>query len=151
MQRLFEAVQEAPRATALPWFLVALVIVCPILTIGCNSSELKPVLDWFVGFAKAAGEFVVEKATVFAQALKRAWLAFAGENMNVDPDPDDPLKGRYLGELRCKVAWGESNELSVKLDSPKMVRSSSDSEVWELAPEEKELIENLQQELLSAS
>ena len=90
-------------------------------------------------------------ATVFAEALKRAWLAFFDENMKVDLDPNNLLEGRYIGELRCKVAWGEGNELSVKLDSPRMVRSSKDSKDWELAPEVKKKIEDLQNQLLKPS
>ena len=63
-----------------------------------------------------------------------------------------------FGLIGCFVAWGEvdednpqgKNTLEIKLHNPKMVRSSVDSD-WELAPEEKERINTLQETLMNAA
>ena len=124
---------------------------------GCK--KIEPIIDWFVGFATATGDWVIEKAATFAQAVQSAWQAFWGTDLinNVKPDPNNPLEGEYDGTLKCEVGWGKvdengmpTNKLSITLECPHMVRQSEESTQWELAPSERQRIEVLQQQLLSA-
>lgn len=142
---------------------VVLLLLAPALcaTVGCTGEDepITPVFDWFVGFAKATGEFVVEKASNFADAVARAWTAFWGPDKvnNVLVDEDNPLKGMYDGKLQCSVAWGaegsdpRDNRLEIELDRPRMIRESADSEEWALAPKEKSRIKELQKLLLGTT
>jgi len=146
------------------WSVVLLLLVPTLCTtIGCTGGDggggVPPVLGWFVGFAKATGEFVVEKASNFKDAVAKAWGAFFGPDKvnNAIVDEDDPLKGTYDGKLKCSVAWGaegpdaRSNRLEIELDRPQMIRESTDSKEWALAPKEKSRIEELQKQLLEPS
>ena len=137
---------------------------------GCNGDGgvITPVLDWFVGFATETGEWVIEKATTFGDAVVRAWRAFWGTDKlivnNVIVDKDNPLRGEYNGVLQCKAEWNRtvssggcrreeqerSDVVLIKLDHPKMVRESEDSTDWELAPEEKDRINMMRDQLLPA-
>ena len=142
---------------------VVLLLLVPVLctTVGCTGENgpITPVLDWFIGFAKATGEWVVEKASTFADAVARAWGAFWGPDKvgDVFVDEDDPLKGTFDGKLRCSVAWGaegpnpRNNRLEIELDGPQMTRESADSKEWDLAPKEKSRIEELQKQLLQSN
>ncbi len=144
--------------------LVALVVAIPLLgSTGCGPSTegeggFRPVMEWVVGFATATGEFVMEKATTFAQAVSRAWTAFWGAATvgGVIVDENDPLQGVFDGTLQCSVEWGStgsseaSNRMAIELDRPRMVRDSADVENWELAPEERQRIEELRDLLLQS-
>lgn len=144
---------------------LAICVVAPGLSTmsGCRGGSLGPVDDfvgWIVGFAKETGEFVVEKAQVFSDAVAAAWRAFwgLGKVNNVIVDENDPLRGVYDGTLQCRAEWrrtggtgGEPNEVSIKLNRPRMVRQSPDNTSWELAPEEQDRINVLQNQLMSAT
>ena len=138
---------------------VVLLLLAPALccTVGCGGGDtaITPVMDWIVGFAKATGEWVVERASNFADAVARAWRAIWPDIVSgVRVDDDDPLISTYDGKLRCSVAWGaegsrpRENRLEIELDRPQMIRESADSKEWDLAPKEKSRIEELQKQLL---
>jgi len=126
---------------------------------GCGDRGIVPVADWIVGFARETGAWVTAKAENFAAALADAWKAFWGTDLvaNVKPDKDDPLKGTYDGKLKVSASWGKlseddgkpGNHLGITLDHPRMVRQSAESTEWELAPREKDRIDELQKQLLS--
>lgn len=108
---------------------------------GCAS--VKAVTEWVVGFAKETGEFIVAKAKTFADALAAAWRAFWGTDKvnNVIVDKENPLHGKYDGILQCKAEWNRTegskehhNELSIKLDRPRMIRKSPETVEWDFAP-----------------
>ena len=123
---------------------------CRAPTGGVTIPPIKAVWDWIVGFATDAGQYVKEKATTFAEALKRAWLAFFQNHSDIVPDANNPLKGTFSGILKCVVAWGKDgvNELKITLKQPRMQRTSSDSDHWELDDAAKKQIETLRDQLL---
>ena len=93
-------------------------------------------------------------------AVQGAWKAFWGTDLvnNVKPDAEDPpLQGTYEGTLKCEVGWGKlaedgkpANSMTISLVNPRMVRESSDTTEWDLAPKEHGRIDVLQDQLLSA-
>ncbi len=142
-------------------FLLCLCASIVGLVTGCGGvNPVAVVAEWVVGIAKDAGNFVIEKAGTFADALTRCWKAFWGSNLinNVEVNKENPLKGIYQGILQCSVKWLRTegskkleNELSSKLTNPHMVRNSIGSTDWELDPEEMEKINNLVRQLMKAN
>lgn len=105
---------------------------------------VQKVFEWLVGFAEEVGNFIKRTAGSLADALAAAWHAFWGDALvsNVRVKEDDPRRGKYDGILSCHVAWGQKqegkelpNHVVVTLDHPDMVRESSGSTEWDLAPE----------------
>ena len=129
---------------------------------GCNwvFKPVKDVAEWIVGFAKETGDYIVAKASTFADAVTAAWRAFWGTDKvnNVKVDKNDPLHGTYDGTLQCKAEWKgtgggkeRQNEVSIKLDHPRMIRKTAENTDWELAPEERTRIDDLQRQLMSVT
>lgn len=148
--------------------MLAVCLTSPIVAsfVGCDTANktviqpVKQVAEWIVSFAKETGEFIGRKATAFADAVAAAWRAFWGTDKinNVIVDKDNPQRGKYDGVLQCKAEWNRTvdsrqrhNELSIKLDHPRMVRKSAETTEWELAPEERARLNDLQKQMMSAT
>jgi hypothetical protein len=116
---------------------------------GCDT--FTSIKEWTVGFAHEVGDYVSEKAEVFADALRRAWIAFF-QTSDVVVDPADPTKGTFSGKLKCEVAWGKdgANKLTTILDHPRMQRSSKENTSWELDRGVMETIDELHKKLMTA-
>ena len=155
---------------ALNWkrsLVVVLLVAClaaPAVTtfVGCSTvaSVGKHVTEWIVSFATETGKYIGHKATAFADAVAAAWKAFWGTDKinNVKLDQNDPLRGKYDGILQCKAEWKgtengkeRQNEMSIKLDHPRMIRTTTESTEWELAPEERACLDDLQKQLMAVT
>jgi len=114
-------------------------IVGSLLPPGCGCEQIAPVQkvkQWIVTFSTETGTWVNGRAATFAGAIRSAWGAVFPEVVaNVAVDPSNPLKGSYRGRIQITTIKPGGLTITVQFENPSMIRSSADSDDWEIDPE----------------
>jgi hypothetical protein len=109
---------------------------------GCDQIvPVNPVKEWVVEVAIEVGEWMKDHTSALASAIKFAWRKIRPERFgHVQVDPSNPLKGRHDGEFRILIMIRDpksktTDEFTLKLSNPSMIRGTPDSTEWEIDPE----------------